>query len=189
MDSALIHLKNYRIVHGPHTVAGPSTIGTRDTNRRLRWFRRQMLLFQNFSHELCTTICDLHIYFNGNIPPHTFETFSRWRAARILPWWTGFPKERDRVLSSFVLGDFDTKLLCMARPSSSNPLMSPLSQALNPIQARLFLLLWPGGTLCPPFENNVSLVLTAYYSVFLKACPKLDHMPHFGFHGNCFRIF
>ena len=36
----------------------------------------------------------------------------------------------------------------------------------------------------PPFENHVPLVLTAYCWVFLKACPKLDHMTHFGFHGN-----
>ena len=41
----------------------------------------------------------------------------------------------------------------------------------------------------PPFENDVPLVLTAYYYVFLKACPKLDHMAHFGLHGNCFRCF
>ena len=40
-----------------------------------------------------------------------------------------------------------------------------------------------------PFEKLVPLVLTAYYYVFLKACPKLDHMPHFGFHGNLFRCF
>ena len=41
----------------------------------------------------------------------------------------------------------------------------------------------------PPFENHVPLVLTAYYYVFLKACPKLYHMTHFGFHGNHFRYF
>ena len=43
----------------------------------------------------------------------------------------------------------------------------------------------------PPFENHVPLVLTAYCSVFLKACPKLDHMymTHFCFHGNHFRCF
>ena len=34
---------------------------------------------------------------------------------------------------------------------------------LNPIQARLFLSsCGRGGTLCPPFENHVPLVLTAY---------------------------
>ena len=32
----------------------------------------------------------------------------------------------------------------------------------------------------PPFENHVPLVLTACYLVFLKACPKRDHMIHFG---------
>ena len=36
----------------------------------------------------------------------------------------------------------------------------------------------------PPVENRVPLVLTAYRQVFLKACPKLDHITHFGFHGN-----
>ena len=41
----------------------------------------------------------------------------------------------------------------------------------------------------PPFENHVPLVLTASYFVFLKARPKLDHMTHFGFHGNRFRCF
>ena len=41
----------------------------------------------------------------------------------------------------------------------------------------------------PPFENDVPLVLTAYYYVFLKACPKLDRMTHFGSHGNWFRCF
>ena len=43
----------------------------------------------------------------------------------------------------------------------------------------------------PPFENYVPLVLTPYCLVFLKACPKLDHMMHFGFHGNhyeCFKV-
>ena len=47
------------------------------------------------------------------------------------------------------------------------------------------------GTLCPPppFENYVSLVLTAYYYIFLKACPKLHHVTHFGFHDNSFRCF
>ena len=41
----------------------------------------------------------------------------------------------------------------------------------------------------PPFENHVPLVLTAYYKLFLKVCPKLDPMTHFDFHGNCFRCF
>ena len=45
------------------------------------------------------------------------------------------------------------------------------------------------GAHCAPFENHVSLVLTAYCKVFLKACPKLDHMTHFGFHGNCLGVF
>ena len=40
------------------------------------------------------------------------------------------------------------------------------------------------GAHCPPFENLVTLLLTAYYEVFLKACPKFDHMTQFGFHGN-----
>ena len=61
---------------------------------------------------------------------------------------------------------------------------------LNPIQGRLFFeLLRPGGHIVLPFENHVPLVLTAYCEVFLKACPKLDHMTHFGFHGNWFRCF
>ena len=63
-------------------------------------------------------------------------------------------------------------------------------KVLNPIQARLF---WSscgqGGHIVPPLENHVPLVLTAYCKVSLKACPKLDHMTHFGFHGNCFRCF
>ena len=69
-----------------------------------------------------------------------------------------------------------------------------LSMVFNPIQARLFLgscgqggtlcPLRPGGHIVPPFENHVPLVLTAYCKVFLKACPMLDHMTHFGFHGN-----
>ena len=41
----------------------------------------------------------------------------------------------------------------------------------------------------PPFENIVPLELTACYSVSLKACSKLDHMTHFGFHGNRFQRF
>ena len=40
------------------------------------------------------------------------------------------------------------------------------------------------GHIVPPFENHVPLVLTPYCLVFLKACPKLNHMTHFGFHGN-----
>ena len=35
-----------------------------------------------------------------------------------------------------------------------------------------------------PSENHFALVLIAYCLVFLKACPKLDHMTHFGFHDN-----
>ena len=36
----------------------------------------------------------------------------------------------------------------------------------------------------PLFENHVPLVLRPYNLVFLKVCPKLGHMTHFGFHGN-----
>ena len=61
---------------------------------------------------------------------------------------------------------------------------------INPIQARLFIFAPAArGHFVPPFENHVPLVLTAYFSVFLKACPKLNHMTHFGFHGNCLSVF
>ena len=33
------------------------------------------------------------------------------------------------------------------------------------------------------FEKHVPLVLTAYCLVFLKACPKRNHMTQFCFHG------
>ena len=55
---------------------------------------------------------------------------------------------------------------------------------LNPIQTRLFFAPVARGHIVPSFENHVPLVLTAYYKVFLKACQKLHHMTHFGFHGN-----
>ena len=63
--------------------------------------------------------------------------------------------------------------------------MIPVTNALNHIQARLFgVPVAREGHIVPPFENHVPLVLATYYSVSLKACPKLDHMTHFGFHGN-----
>ena len=43
------------------------------------------------------------------------------------------------------------------------------------------------GVILPPFENRVPLVLTPYCLLFWKACPKLDHMTHFGFYGNHFK--
>ena len=47
-----------------------------------------------------------------------------------------------------------------------------------------------GGHIVPPFGNHVSLVLlTTYCLVFLKVCPKLDHMTHFRFHGHRFKCF
>ena len=39
----------------------------------------------------------------------------------------------------------------------------------------------------PPFENHVPLAQTAHCLVFMKACQKLDHIIHFGFHGNRFK--
>ena len=64
-----------------------------------------------------------------------------------------------------------------------------MSVIVNPFQARLF---WSSGGLghnVAPFENHVSLVLIAYYYVFLNACPKLDHMTHLGVQENRFRCF
>ena len=37
--------------------------------------------------------------------------------------------------------------------------------------------------------HHLTLVLTSYCSVFLKACPNLDHMTHFVVHGNHFQCF
>ena len=39
-----------------------------------------------------------------------------------------------------------------------------------------------------PSENHAHLVLTAYCYVFLEACPKLDQMTNFGFHGKPFQV-
>ena len=62
----------------------------------------------------------------------------------------------------------------------------------NPILAMLFSLFCSccqGAHCATSFENYVALVLAAYYQVFLKACRKLDHMTHLGFHGARFRCF
>ena len=49
-------------------------------------------------------------------------------------------------------------------------------------------LLWWGESIGTPFENHVPLLLILSCLVFLKACPKLDHMTHFSFHGNRFSV-
>ena len=69
--------------------------------------------------------------------------------------------------------------------------MTLCNNTINPIQARFFCSSCGqgGGALCAPFDNHVPLLLTPYCLVFLIACPKLDHMAHFCFHGNRFKGF
>ena len=87
--------------------------------------------------------------------------------------------------------DSSTKLLRFFKSIKKLPFIGSASNLvrifLNLIQTRCF---WSScgqgeGTLCP----HVPLVLTACCYVFLKACPKLDHMTHFHFHGNRFKCF
>ena len=62
---------------------------------------------------------------------------------------------------------------------------------LDPIQARPFFAPVARGHIVPPIENQIPLLLTAYYYIFLKACPKLDHMTQFRFHSKtikCFKV-
>ena len=60
-----------------------------------------------------------------------------------------------------------------------------LLSGFHHIQARLFARsCGQGGAHCAPSENHILLALTSCWLIFLKACPRLDHMTHFGFHGN-----
>ena len=68
--------------------------------------------------------------------------------------------------------------------------MDIIIPTFNPTQARLFLeLVAMGRHIVPPSENHVPLILTPYCLIFLKVCSMLDHLTHFGFHGNRFKCF
>ena len=59
----------------------------------------------------------------------------------------------------------------------------------KPYLGQAFLqLLWPGGILCP-FLKTMSLFYLhpAVCFFFLKVCPKIDHMTHFGLNGKIFK--
>ena len=63
------------------------------------------------------------------------------------------------------------------------------NNSINPIQARLFWNSCGQGAHCAPFWKPCSSCTNSLLFSFLKACPKLDQMTQFGFHGYRFKCF